>query len=41
MLLVLDNYLEIGDWDEYKKDRIKFVVNNRKIYIVILIYWIL
>lgn len=41
MLLILDNYLKIRDLNKYKDNKIKFVVDNRKKYVVILVYFIL
>lgn len=41
MSLILDNYLEKGDSDEYKKEKIKLVANSRIKHIVVLIYYIL
>lgn len=41
MSLVSDDYLKLRDLNKYKKSKIKLVVNNRKGYIVISIYYIL
>lgn len=38
ILLVLDNYLEIGNLNEYKKNKIKLIVDGKKKHIVILVY---
>lgn len=38
---VSNNELEIRDLDKYKEDKIKFVVDSKKRYMVILIYYIL
>lgn len=40
MLPISDDYLEVIDLDEHKKDGIKLVVDDKKTRIIILIYCI-
>lgn len=38
---VINIYLKIRDLDKYKENKIKVIVNSKKKYIVVLIYYIL
>lgn len=41
ILLILDNYLEKRDFDKHREKKIKLIADNRKKYIIVLIYYIL
>lgn len=41
MLLILENCLEIEDFKKYKKNKIIFIANNEKRYVIIVVYYFL